>query len=175
VGPQFLEPFGRLGTLPVVRTAFAPWRRRLEHQISLLVEPHMDVLDRESVAPQRASRPGVPRLRGPIDVAVSENSEHAFYTTLLEEGPASGLFVATHVPHRVGRQLDFVIALDDDGDPFVGVGVVKWIRQYSETSDAPPGMGIEFRELAPGALERIRTFLLRRAPLLHDDPSSSTR
>ena len=133
----------------------------------------MDVLDRESVAPQRPSRPGAPRLRSPIDVAISENSEHGFYTTLLEEGPASGLFVATHVPHRVGRRLEFVVALEDDGDPFVGSGVVKWIRQYSETSDAPPGMGIEFRELQPGALERITAFVLRRAPLLHDDSTNS--
>jgi Tfp pilus assembly protein PilZ len=101
-------------------------------------------------------------------VVVSEHSEHSFYTDVLEEGTASGLFVATHVPLRIGRRLEFFVTLDDDGPPFAGIGVVKWIRPYSETSDAPPGMGIEFHELPIGAFARITAFLRRRPPLLHD-------
>ena len=52
------------------------------------------------------------------------------------------------------------------------MGEVCWIRQYSETSDSPPGMGLRFIELAPESRQKIDAFLKNREPLFFDDDIS---
>ncbi len=49
------------------------------------------------------------------------------------------------------------------------VGTVRWTREYSETSDTMPGMGVRFESIAPQQTEQIREFLAARAPLFYDE------
>ena len=55
------------------------------------------------------------------------------------------------------------------GGAIRGKGEVRWVRNYHEGNDLPPGMGIRFVELEPGCLELIETFLAHREHLFFDD------
>lgn len=120
----------------------------------------------ESEAPPQGARRH-PRVA--VEVEVSLESEHNFYAGFLENVSVSGIFVATHVTRAIGDRLDFSIDLHGADGPVSGVGEVRWIREYSETSEASPGVGLRFIELAPGGLEKIEGFLSARKPLFFDD------
>ena len=63
----------------------------------------------------------------------------------------------------------FSISLPEIESEIKGVGEVRWVREYSETSDVAPGLGLRFVSLVDGALVRIREFLGARDPLFFDD------
>jgi len=129
--------------------------------------------DRDSVEPRRPSYSGRRHARIRVEVSVSVQSEHNFYGGFLENASISGLFVATHTPARLGDRVEFAIDFGDTEGPVVGVGKVRWLRQYSDTSDAPPGMGLEFIELSADSRKRIDEFLWARTPLFFDDDLES--
>jgi uncharacterized protein (TIGR02266 family) len=104
-----------------------------------------------------------------VEAEVTLASEHNFYAGLIENLSVSGIFISTFELRRIGERIDFSIRLGDSEDVVRGVGEVRWIRQYSETSDTPPGMGLSFVELDPASRARIQHFLRDREPLFFDD------
>jgi uncharacterized protein (TIGR02266 family) len=104
-----------------------------------------------------------------VELDVTLESDHNFYAGFVENLSASGIFVATHTKRRIGELIEFSIRLAKDEEPITGVGEVRWTRQYSETSDSPPGIGLKFKKLGDGASQRIEAFLKDRAPLFFDD------
>ena len=114
-----------------------------------------------------AQRREHPRYR--VDLDVSLGSDHNFYVGLVENLSAGGVFVATHLLKPVGEVIELAIHLPDSSDVVSGTGEVRWIREYAENSDTPPGMGIRFLELAEGSHEAIERFLARREPLFFED------
>jgi uncharacterized protein (TIGR02266 family) len=104
-----------------------------------------------------------------VELDVTLESDHNFYAGFVENLSASGIFVATHTKRRIGELVEFSIRLAKDEDPITGVGEVRWTRQYSETSDSPPGVGLKFKKLGDGAAARIEAFLKNREPLFFDD------
>jgi hypothetical protein len=48
-------------------------------------------------------------------------------------------------------------------------GTVRWLREYSPTSDTSPGMGVCFEHIGAEHTEQIRRFLAARDPLFHDE------
>lgn len=108
-----------------------------------------------------------PRFTLHADVTVA--SEHNFYAGFAENLSVSGVFVATHTEHRVGDHVEFKLRIGDSEEPIRGVGEVRWVRQYSETSDAPPGVGLRFLELGDEVQRKIAEFLTGRDPLFFDD------
>ena len=104
-----------------------------------------------------------------VDLDVSLGSEHNFYSGFAENISAGGVFVATHLVKPVGECMEISINLADSGTMVRGVGEVRWVREYNEASDTPPGMGIRFIELAAGAEGVIQSFLATRDPLFFDD------
>jgi uncharacterized protein (TIGR02266 family) len=122
------------------------------------------------IEPGPSSRPGRrEQARFSVDLDVSLGSEHNFYAGFAENLSTGGVFVATHLLKPVGEEIRFSIHLPDMRAAVVGVGEVRWIREYNERSDLPPGMGIRFRELEDGAEALITGFLERREPLFYDD------
>lgn len=107
------------------------------------------------------------RYRVQLDVTVT--SEHNFYAGFAENMSAGGIFIATHQLKKVGDRIDFALVLPGSSEPIRGSGVVRWVRVYSESSDAPPGMGIRFDALERGAQHRIEQFLAQREPLFYDE------
>jgi uncharacterized protein (TIGR02266 family) len=104
-----------------------------------------------------------------VDLDVSLGSDHNFYAGFAENLSSGGVFVATHLLQPVGEEIRFSIHLPEMQAAVAGTGEVRWIREFNEQSDLPPGMGIRFRQLEPGAQELIMRFLDRREPLFYDD------
>ena len=107
------------------------------------------------------------RYRVRLDVTVT--SDHNFYAGFAENMSVGGLFIATHQIKSVGDRIDFALVLPGSKEPLRGVGVVRWVRLYSESSDVPPGMGIRFEALERGAQRRIEQFLAQREPMFYEE------
>jgi len=104
-----------------------------------------------------------------VDLDVSLGSDHNFYSGFAENLSAGGIFVATHLLKPVGSQIEVTIHVPDSEVPIRGRGEVRWIREYNERSDTPPGMGIRFYALEANAIEGIQAFLAQREPLFFDE------
>lgn len=104
-----------------------------------------------------------------IELDVSIASETNFFLGLTENISEGGLFVATHVLRPVGTKLELKLTLPDGGPPFSVVGEVRWLREYSESSNVSPGMGLRFQTFDDDKLERIRAFVAKKSPLFYED------
>jgi len=120
--------------------------------------------DREPLSENRRRDP-----RFGVELDVTLESDHNFYAGFVENLSVSGIFVATHTQRKLGELIEFSIRFGKEEEPITGVGEVRWIRQYSETSDTPPGVGLKFKTLGGGAREKIDAFLRNRDPLFFDD------
>ncbi len=125
-----------------------------------------------SIATFVEPRPESVRLRSArvkVELNVSAGGRHAFYQGFADEMSATGIFVGTHVVKPVGERMDFSIGLPDGGDPITGTCEVRWVREYAESSDVGPGMGLRFIDLPPAAGERIQKFLEHEQALFFDE------
>jgi len=104
-----------------------------------------------------------------VDLDVSLGSDHNFYSGFAENLSAGGIFVATHLLKPVGSEVEVTIHLPDGPAPLRATGQVRWIREYNERSDVPPGMGIRFIEIDGAARAAIESFLVQREPLFFDE------
>ena len=104
-----------------------------------------------------------------VELDVSLGSDHNFYVGFVENISVGGLFIATHLIKEVGEVFELSVHLPDRDVPVHGLGEERWIREYSDRSNVPPGMGIRFLQLEPGDQEAIEAFLSRREPLFYDD------
>jgi uncharacterized protein (TIGR02266 family) len=104
-----------------------------------------------------------------VDLDVTLASDHNFYAGFAENLSAGGIFVATHKMLPIGERLVLSIRLPGHNPPIEGTGEVRWVREYSERSNVPPGLGLRFVEMAPGSVQAIERFLENREPLFFDD------
>lgn len=123
----------------------------------------------ESLAPGASADQRRTHPRFSVDLEVSIGSDHNFYAGFLENLSVGGVFIATHQLQKVGSVIEVNIQLPDRTEPIKARGEVRWIREYNERSNVPPGMGLRFLELPPGAKEAIDAFLSQRDPLFWDD------
>jgi uncharacterized protein (TIGR02266 family) len=104
-----------------------------------------------------------------IELEVTMESETNFYLGLTENLSEGGLFIATHVLKPLGTQIEVSFKLPDAPEPTKVTGTVRWLREYSPTSDTSPGMGVRFEHIDQHQVELIRSFLTARDPLFYDD------
>jgi uncharacterized protein (TIGR02266 family) len=107
--------------------------------------------------------------RSDVELEVTLESEHNFYLGLTENLSEGGLFIATHLLRPIGATVAVSLKLPNSPQPISATGTVRWVRQYSETSDTGPGIGIRFEQLPPEHTNVIRQFLAARTPLFHDE------
>jgi type IV pilus assembly protein PilZ len=127
--------------------------------------------DGGSPAVESGTRREHSRFRVELDVTVT--SEHNFYAGFVENMSVGGIFIATHQLKPVGELLEFSVNLPGVEAPIRGKGHVRWVRVYSESSNTPPGMGLQFESLDANSLQAIEGFLAQREPLFFDDASLS--
>lgn len=128
--------------------------RKLELELRDLDEPFIDE--------RRHDRKNV---YGSIDIF----SEHNFWTGLTMNMSEGGVFVATHKLLAVGAMVVVNLSLPG-GETITTLGQVRWTREYSETNDASPGLGIQFMNLDARMLAAIRRFVANvREPILFED------
>ncbi len=121
----------------------------------------------EEPPPSSASRRRDTRFQ--VEASITLESEHNLYAGFVENLSVSGVFIATHSLRRIGEQVEFSLRLGEREDTIAGVAEVRWIREYSETSDSPPGMGLRFVELDANSQAHLETFIRSREPLFFDD------
>ena len=107
--------------------------------------------------------------RRDIALEVTLESESNFYMGLTENLSEGGLFIATHALQPLGSPIEVSFKLPQSGEAIKVVGTVRWVREYSETSDAGPGMGVRFDDISTESADMIRDFLAARAPLFYDE------
>ncbi len=107
--------------------------------------------------------------RHQVEIEVTLESESNFYLGLTENLSEGGLFIATVLLKPIGTQVEFSFKLGEVPEPIHAVGTVRWVREYSDTSDTGPGMGVRFERMPPENIEHIRKFLATRAPLFHEE------
>jgi uncharacterized protein (TIGR02266 family) len=118
-------------------------------------------------APQSAFSNQRAHARREIELEVTLVSESNLYMGLTENLSEGGVFVATHARMPPGTAIQLKLSFDGC-EPLEILGEVVWLREYSESSDTEPGMGIRFVSLDPAAAARIHEFLARRAPLFFE-------
>ncbi len=108
--------------------------------------------------------------RAPLDVEVTLESEHNFYSGIANDISEGGVFVATVVPPAVGSEISFALRLHDAESPSWHVtGVVRWIRSVDAACDGcPPGCGIQWRAIPATALKEIADFVAQRDTILYE-------
>ncbi|MDB4967531.1 MAG: Signal recognition particle receptor protein FtsY [Myxococcales bacterium] len=104
-------------------------------------------------------QPRPPRV--PLEVEVTLESDHNFFTGVAENLSEGGVFVATNHPPDVGSEVGFELVLG--GERFLVMGVVRWVRgERAASAGAPAGCGVRWGHLEDGALEAIRRFITVR-------------
>jgi len=104
-----------------------------------------------------------------VELEVTMESETNFYMGLTENLSEGGLFIATHVLKPLGTQIEVSFKLPEMSEPIKVTGTVRWLREFSPTSDTSPGMGVRFEHIDAEHTEQIRRFLAARDPLFHDE------
>jgi uncharacterized protein (TIGR02266 family) len=99
--------------------------------------------------------------RVPLEVEITLESEHNFFTGIANNVSEGGVFIAMAGPPPVGTEVGFELILG--GARFSVVGVVRWVRDERVASaDAPAGCGVRWGRLGEGALDAIRRFVAAR-------------
>jgi uncharacterized protein (TIGR02266 family) len=108
--------------------------------------------------------------RAPVVVQVDFFSDHNFWSGLTMNMSEGGLFLATYDAVRIGTQIVLKIVLPFEKEPIVTRARVRWRRETEESDDVPPGVGLQFVDIDPISLAKIRRFVSAvREPLLFED------
>ncbi len=105
-----------------------------------------------------------------LELEVSLQSDSNFYIGLTENLSNGGIFVATHLVQPIGTVVSITLRLPNRKEPLALGGRVKWVREFSDTLEVPPGMGIEFETISDDCARAIHEFLAARTPLFFDMP-----
>jgi len=143
----------------------APREERLEAEFTTVPQETTGSRPQETApASQRRKH-----ARYKVELDVSLGSDHNFYVGFVENLSSGGVFIATHMLKTVGEVFELTVHLPNSTEAVRGVGEVRWIREYSERSNVPPGMGIRFISLEAGAEKLITDFLSHREPMFFDE------
>lgn len=114
--------------------------------------------------PQRRVQPRV-KVQTQVDLQSDANFYMGFSANISE----GGIFVATVALAPIGTEVELNFSLPS-GERIACRGVVRWVREVNDRlPDAFPGLGVQFTELEPDALEAIRRFVAQRDPLFYVD------
>ena len=122
-------------------------------------------------AAMSAGAPGAPQGAGAlVNADLGAQSATNFYKGLsgndiIDHG---GLFVSTYMIPKIGTPVRLRVSLPG-GYEFEANAVVRWRREQSDGSDAPPGFGAQFTQITMEARQLVYRYVRNREPLFHDD------
>jgi uncharacterized protein (TIGR02266 family) len=98
-----------------------------------------------------------------VDLELTLQSESTIWIGHAENVSDGGVFVASKELKPIGTEVEITLKLPGENVlPVWAVGTVVWIGETSGKTDAPLGMGIQFRLIADEALRRIRDYVRER-------------
>jgi uncharacterized protein (TIGR02266 family) len=106
-------------------------------------------------SPSDRRRSGREHLKIPVDYSAVD-AFFSEFTTNINEG---GMFIETETPAPLDSDVALEFRLPDLREPVRVSGRVAWISDGK--SDTPPGMGIEFHDLAPDVRLTINDLVRR--------------
>jgi uncharacterized protein (TIGR02266 family) len=122
----------------------------------------------DNATPERKSRSQHRQTRRvPVCLGVGFESDASLFTGVTADLSEGGVFVATHSLPPIGSEIDLRFSLPA-GPELRARGVVRWLRDSSETDSAPPGIGVEFSTLAEQDLSLIRAFIDQCEPTIFE-------
>jgi len=105
-----------------------------------------------------------------LEVEISLESDHNFYTGLTRDISSGGIFVATGVTYDVGSRVAISFTLPGRDEAISAEAQVRWVRDpRTMRTDGPEGMGLKFVNLSPEARAAITEFLDQRDSIFYDD------
>lgn len=142
-----------------------------------ILYPVSKVQERQSLMPNRPPSiigkqlPDDPRRsvqRVGIEADIGFQSDTNFFTGFSEDISAGGIFIATFDLRAIGSKMSVNFTLPD-GHLVSVEGVVRWLREYNETTpNVEPGMGVQFVGLQQRDETAINSFLSQREPMFYD-------
>jgi uncharacterized protein (TIGR02266 family) len=102
-----------------------------------------------------------------VEVDVTFESEHNFYTGFTQNISAGGLFIATHDLKPVGSRMHVRFSLPGMAGAIESEVVVRWVRDVGDVERW--GMGVQFVDLAPPVRAAVDQFLSQRDSIFYDD------
>jgi uncharacterized protein (TIGR02266 family) len=103
-----------------------------------------------------------------IEADIGFQSDTNFFTGFSEDISSGGLFIASYDLRPLGSTMSVNFTLPD-GYLISVIGVVRWIREYSELHpDMEPGMGVQFEGLSREDERAINRFLAQRQPMFFE-------
>lgn len=128
----------------------------------IVPRPAAEVLAGRGPSPVQRQSPRV-RMQAAVDFSSDNNFFNGFSANISD----GGLFVATVDLQPLGTEVDLSFSLPS-GQRIDAKGVVRWVREVNDQlPDAFPGIGIQFKHLAPEAEAAIHHFLAEREPLFY--------
>ncbi len=106
-----------------------------------------------------------------LKVEIDIHTETNFYTGFSVNISTGGIFVATHVPAKVGEEIPLSFKLPNRDEAIEAVGYVCWYREYNPLyPDTHPGMGLRFRGLNEEDAKTINDYIQHfREPYFHPE------
>jgi uncharacterized protein (TIGR02266 family) len=125
----------------------------------------------KSMAPRSKSIPpngqeGRIAPRVDLEVDVTFESEHNFYTGFTQNISSGGLFISTHQLKPVGSTIVLKFSIPGIEQALEVQAVVRWIRDYGDVDKV--GMGVQFVNLQPAVQNAINQFLQQRDSIFYD-------
>jgi uncharacterized protein (TIGR02266 family) len=122
-------------------------------------------LDARLPADMTPTRRAAPRTSLVVELHLASDSH--FFSGLSGDISEGGVFVSTYRALAAGTPVDLEFSLPGSDRTVKARGEVRWHRHAS--TDAPPGVGIAFEELAAEDRALIHRFCTLRPPLYYDD------
>lgn len=107
------------------------------------------------------------RIRYQVTLTLSSSSN--FWTGLAEDISGGGLFVATYNTLPIGTQFGVTFSLPNCGSKINGTAEVRWLREYREGLEVPPGMGVCFLNLSEEDRKSIDDFVKNRETIFFEE------
>ena len=103
-----------------------------------------------------------------VELEVSLNGPHTFFSGFAMDMSKGGIFVATHKIAPSGTE--FTVSLKLGEEVLEINSEVVWVREVNSAliSGEEPGMGLKFKGIDEKYLTLITAFLKKREPLLYD-------
>ncbi len=156
-----------------LRALAKAWRRSYRKSPAAVkddaIDATLDVVRAQCAGnhPEADNRRLCPRYQ--MQVPVTQDGDHNFYLGFSENVSEGGLFVATHAIEPIGSRIDLAFTLPGCREAIHVQGEVRWVREYAESANVPPGMGIQFVQLGEVEAVQIRDFVRRREPIFFED------
>lgn len=104
-----------------------------------------------------------------IEIQLTAEADHRFFTGFTQNISAGGLFIATHSVLPMGDTFRLSFCLPGADTMFSLACEVRWVRQTDMGPGLPSGMGVRFLNVTPQQETLIDAFIATQETLFYDD------